>query len=235
MLAATHPVIAHPASFRLCFQAVTGAPMPSIERARQWYAENDPVHGFDHVLRVLALAERLGAELGADLELLSAAALLHDAAGADPRQNRAEHEESSAEFARQVLAAEGWPEERVEAVVHCIRSHRYRGTEQPESLEAQILFDADKLDVIGAFGVARTLGYALQAGQPTFAEPSERFLASGERELGEPHSAYHEYLFKLRRVRERLHTEPARRLAGQREQVLVQFFEQLAAEARGDG
>lgn len=209
--------------------------MPSLAQARGWYADDDPVHGFDHVLRVLWLAERLGTELGADLEVLRAAALLHDAAGADPRANRAEHQESSAEFARQVLGQEGWPHDRIQAVAHCIQSHRYRSSHRPETLEAQILFDADKLDVIGAFGVARTLGYAMQAGQPTFAEPSGSFLASGQAEAGEPHSAYHEYLYKLRRVRERLHTAPAKRLAARRERVLTQFFEQLAAEARGEG
>jgi uncharacterized protein len=209
--------------------------LPTLEQARAWYSPDDPVHGLDHVLRVLAMAERIAAELGADLEVVRAAALLHDAAGADPRENRADHEGSSAAFARQVLEAEGWPEARVEAVAHCILSHRYRGKERPESLEAQILFDADKLDVLGAFGIARTLGYAMQAGQPSFAEPSEQFNETGQTLQNEPHSAYHEYLFKLRRVRDRLHTAPARRMAAKREQVLVQFFEQLAAEARGEG
>ncbi len=209
--------------------------MPTLEQARQWYPELDPVHGFDHVQRVHSMAARIGRQLGADLEILHAAALLHDAAGADPRDNRAEHENASAEFAREVLDEEGWPEERIEAVMHCIRSHRYRGKESPETLEAQILFDADKLDVVGAFGVGRTLGYAWQAGQPSYSEPSAHFVDTGERLPDEPHSAYHEYLFKLRRVRDRLHTEPARRLAERRERLMVQFFEQLAAEARGKG
>ncbi len=209
--------------------------MPSIEEARSWYAADDPVHGFDHVLRVMRIAEQIGAELGADLDILRAAALLHDAAGADPREDRAQHENSSADFSRQILREEGWSQDRIEAVVECVLSHRYRGQQRPESLEAKILFDADKLDVIGAFGVARTIGYAVQAGEPIFSEPSERFLDSGEREPGEPHSAYHEYLFKLRNVKERLHTEPAHRLAAEREKVLVSFFEQLASEARSGG
>jgi uncharacterized protein len=210
--------------------------LPNLEQARAWYPDQDPVHGFDHVERVLALAQNLGAELGADLEILQAAALLHDAAGAAPlSEGRAAHEHASAEFARAVLEQEGWPSQRIEPVLHCIRAHRYRGAEQPISLEAQVLFDADKLDVIGAFGVARTIGYAVQAGAPIFAEPSLQFLDTGELEPGEPHSAFHEYLFKLRRVRDRLHTEPARRLAAEREQLLRAFFEQLAAEARGEG
>jgi uncharacterized protein len=210
--------------------------MPSIEQARGWYDEKDPVHGFDHVLRVRRLAERLGQEMGADVEILRAAALLHDASGAHPGggEGRHQHQESSADFAQAVLQGEDWPADRIQAVVDCIRAHRFRSQNQPRSLEAQILFDADKLDVMGAFGAARTIGYALQAGEPVYAEPSHRFLESGQAEPGEAHSAYHEYLYKLCRVRERLLTEPARRLGERRHQVLTAFFEQMAAEARGE-
>ncbi len=209
--------------------------MPTIEEARAWYDERDAVHGLDHVVRVRELALRLGRELGADLEILHAAALLHDAAGAHPAEGeRANHQEASASRAREVLEREGWEEARIQAVLHCIRSHRFRSQEAPASLEARVLFDADKLDVMGAFGAARTIGFALQAGEPIFAEPSDRFLERGEGESGEPHSAYHEYLFKLRRVRERLQTEPARRLGERRHAALTAFFEQLAAEARGE-
>lgn len=213
---------------------------PTIEEARRWYKPDDPVHGFDHVLRVLRLALSIGGEMGADLEVLHAAALLHDAVGADPsdqsgKGSRSSHEEDSAGFARTVLQGEGWTEEKIGRVLDCIRAHRYRGGEAPKSLEAQILFDADKLDVNGAFGAARTLGYAIQAGQPYYERPSARFLETGETEPGEAHSAYHEYLFKLRCVRERLHTPAARRLAQRRHEVLTIFFEQLAAEAEGSG
>ena len=209
--------------------------LPTVEQARSWYPEQDPVHGFDHVMRVMRSAEHIAAELDADLEIVRAAALLHDAAGADPREDRASHENASATFAERVLEEEGWPQERIQAVTHCIISHRYRGKQQPETLEAQILFDADKLDVVGAYGVVRTLGYAMQAGQPMFAEPSDQFVETGEALAEEPHSAYHEYLFKLRNVKARLFTEPARHLAAEREKVLVGFFDQLAAEARGEG
>ena len=209
--------------------------MPTVEQARAWYPENDPVHGFDHVLRVLAIAETLAADLGADREIVRAAALLHDAAGAvpGPGSGRTHHEQTSAEFAGVELEREGWPEARIRAVQHCIRAHRYRGREAPETLEARILFDADKLDVVGAFGVARTIAYAMQAGEPTFAEPSVSFREKGVAEPGEPHSAYHEYLFKLRHVSDRLHTPGARKIARRRRRVLDAFFELLAAEARG--
>ncbi len=209
--------------------------MPEVEEARAWYAQDDPVHGFDHVLRVLHMAERIGKQLGADLRILRAAALLHDAAGAHPGgpSGRGDHEQASAAFARQILEGEGWDETAIGEVEHCIRAHRFRGDTRPQTLEARILFDADKLDVLGAFGAARTIGYALQDGQPIYAQPSTRFREQGKAEPGEPHSAYHEYLFKLRHVKERLYTDPARQIAEDRHALLCAFFDQLEAEADG--
>ncbi len=209
--------------------------MPTIDQARDWYDEGDPVHGLSHVLRVLSLAERMGKEMGADIDVLRAAALLHDASGAHPGEgaDRQSHEQMSALFAGEVLKKEGWDQTRIDAVQHCIRAHRFRSNEPPVTLEAKILFDADKLDVMGAFGAARTIGYALQAGQPFFAEPSEYFLRTGETEDGEAHSAYHEYLFKLLKVRDKLHTRPAQQMAKERHAVLTAFFNQMAVEARG--
>jgi uncharacterized protein len=162
--------------------------MPSLEQARPWYAAADPVHDFDHVQRVYRLAECIGRAEGADLGILLAAALLHDAVEAAPDGggDRPGHHLASADFAGRVLAAEGWPAERIEAVQHCIRSHRFRGGEAPRTLEARILFDADKLDVTGAIGVMRAAAYAALAGQPLTGEPSERFKTTGQKEPGEP-------------------------------------------------
>jgi len=211
--------------------------MPTVEQARQYYLEADPVHDFDHIRRVLALAERVAREEGADLEIVRAAVLLHDAAGASPGADsgpRATHNEASADFAREVLAAEGWPDERIEAVQHCIRAHRFRGTEAPRSLEAKILFDCDKLDVLGAIGVARTVAYAALAGQPLTGEPSEKFKTTGEKEPGEPHTPYHEFLFKLSKVKDRMQTATARKIAEDRHRYLKEYFERLAREVAGE-
>jgi uncharacterized protein len=211
--------------------------VPTLEQAREWYADADPVHDFDHIQRVLALAERLARAEDADLEIVRAAVLLHDASGATPGPDsgaRATHHEASAEFAQAQLTAEGWPPERTEAVLHCIRAHRFRGTEAPRTLEAQILFDSDKLDVLGAIGVARVVAYAALAGQPLTGEPSERFRATGEKEPGEPHTPYHEFLFKLRHIQDRLHTPTARALAAERHRYLDEFFQRLAREVAGE-
>jgi uncharacterized protein len=222
--------------------------MISIETARAWYPSSDPVHGFEHVVRVYNLAERLAKDEGADWEIVRAAVLLHDVEGAAQNETlagekkglsqktntRQEHHIFSADFARQVLTEEGWPEERIQAVVHAIRAHRFRDEqEKPHTLEAKILFDADKLDAIGAIGVARAVAFAARSGQPVFARASQRFIETGEREPGEPHSAYHEYLFKLRHLLERMHTSSAREIATERHQYMAQFFSRLGQEIEG--
>ncbi len=208
--------------------------MPTIEQARAWYVDSDPVHDFDHVLRVYRMAERLAEAEGADPAIVRAAALLHDAEGTTPgHESRADHHRASAEFAGEVLRAEGWDETRIAAVQHCIRAHRFRGDESPQTIEAKCLFDADKLDVLGAIGAARAIGYATLANEPWFAEPSRQFIETGKEEQGEPHSAYHEHLFKLRKIPARLHTQTARAIAIERMKYLDEFFERLIDEWQG--
>ena len=210
--------------------------MLTLEHAKNWYQNTDAVHDFSHIERVYRMAERLAHAENADLEIVHAAALLHDADGTTPGSDvRKEHHLRSAEFAETILKAEGWSEDRIKAVQHCIRAHRYRDDrEPPETIEAKCLFDADKLDVLGAIGAVRVVVYAALAGTPFYAEPSTQFLETGKEVAGELHSAYHEYIFKLRNVEKRLFTATARELARERGEYLAQFFNQLIAEINGE-
>jgi len=205
--------------------------MPTIEQAKSWYAQNDPVHGFDHIQRVYCMAERLAQAESADIEIVRAAALLHDAEGPLTGDSRNDHQFASAEFAREILAGEGWPEARIAAVQHCIRAHRFRDDrEQPQTIEAKELFDADKLDAIGAIGAVRAIAYAILDTQNLFLSPSEKFLQTGVKENGEPHTPYHEYHFKLSKIKERMFTKTGRKFAQARHDFLEGFFSQLNAE-----
>lgn len=211
--------------------------MPTIEQARAWYSDSDPVHDFDHILRVYRMAEHLAVAEGADLEIVRAAALLHDAEGSDPADaaRRASHQHASADFAAEVLAAEGWQPGRIEAVQHCIRAHRFRDTsEPPATLEACIIFDADKLDAIGAIGVARVIAYSARQPRPFYAPPSAQFLQTGKKEPGEPHSSYHEHLFKLSKIKDRMYTKTGQAIAAARHQYLEDYFKRLIAEWHGE-
>ncbi|MDI6769422.1 MAG: hypothetical protein QMD04_07075, partial [Anaerolineales bacterium] len=89
------------------------------------------------------------------------------------------------------------------------------------------------LDVLGALGVARVIAYATLAGQPWYAEPSEQFKETGKEEPGEPHSSYHEHLFKLCKVRDRMFTVTARVIADERLRYLDEYFTRLIDEWNG--
>jgi len=198
--------------------------MPTIEGARAYYPEDDPVHGFSHVLRVYKLCEVIADAEGADLKIVRAAALLHDVDGdVDVRE---QHHLAAANFAEQTLKEEGWDMKEIEAVSHCIRAHRFRNhEEEPESLEAQVLFDADKIDAIGAVGVARAVSYAVRAGMDVYAPPSPTYLVTGELESDESQTVSHEYIYKLSQIKDRLYTSTGKSLAAERHELMVKFFE----------
>ena len=209
--------------------------MPNLQQAKQWYKPNDPVHGYQHVVRVYHTAERIAKLEGADIEVVRAAALLHDAEGPGVEKTRIGHQHKSALFAANVLVAEGWSEDRISAVQHCIRAHRFRDkSESPQTIEAKVLFDADKLDAIGAIGAVRAISYAVLAKQDLFVKPSEHFLKTKQKELGEAHTPYHEYLFKLSKLRDQMYTHTGRTIAEGRHAFLANFFETLIAELEGE-
>lgn len=204
----------------------------TAQEAQQLYEAEDAAHGFEHVLRVFQLALKIGALEGADLEILTPATLLHDVESSmTDKEKRKNHHLYSASFAGDLLREHGWEEERIQAVQHCIRAHRFRDErETPQSLEAKVLFDADKLDSIGAVGAARAIAVSVERGLPFYQTPSNQFLESGRLAAGEEHTAYHEYWFKLKNVRDRLLTDGGRLLAEKRHQTMCFFFEQLAEE-----
>jgi len=127
----------------------------AIEQAKEFLAQADPAHGWEHTERVLKLATDLALEHGADVEAVRLAAIFHDVG-----RRAVEHSEESARLAAAFLLAEGWPEERVGLVRQAILKHHAEPGELKE-LEERILWEADKLDALGLVGLARCL---LEAG-----------------------------------------------------------------------
>ena len=200
--------------------------MITIEEARRHYQGAEVVHDWGHVLRVLALAERMAQMEGADVEIVRTAALLHDIARDDSHED---HAQAGAERARLLLA--GHPLEKVEAVAHAIAAHRFRSGPAPQTLEAKIIHDADKLDAIGAVGVARAFAYGGLNGQRLWAEVPPGYVESDATRY--EHTPIHEYKIKLAKIRGRLLTDSGRRLAEERHALMVAFFERLEQEVRG--
>lgn len=215
----------------------------SLEQARAFYADADSAHDFEHILRVTKMAEHLARAEGADLEIVRAAALLHDIArhdedtaardahaSADPPMD---HAGVSANEARAYLLRNGADENFAARVAEAIRSHRFRGTAQPTTLEAKILFDADKLDSIGAIGVARAYAVCGLMNQKLYSEPQEDSVATrGQHNDG--HTPVDEYHVKLKHLRERFFTPTAQRIAAERDAFMRAFFDRLTREVRGE-
>ena len=201
----------------------TRGKMITIDKARTLYeAAGDSTHDFDHVLRVYRLAERIGHAEGADMTVLRTATLLHDIARPDQDAGRvADHAVEGARRAQQMLDEQ--PPEFVESVTHAIETHRFRTNRPPQTLEAKILYDADKLDAIGAVGIARAFAYGAHRGQRLWAEPE-----------ASEHTAIKEFAVKLSKVKDTLFTEAARAVASKRHSFMADFFEEMAAEVAGE-
>jgi len=209
----------------------------TIEEARSHYQDNDASHDFEHVLRVLRMAERIGEAEGADMLILRTAALLHDVAREEERRSGICHAQSGAKRARTILA--GHLEELVSAVAEAIATHRYRADAIPQSLEAQILYDADKLDAIGAIGVARAYAIAGIEGQRLWGQVPDGYGERGRTEgradgFDDEHTPVHEFVFKLSRLKGTLFTETARRIAEDRHAYMAGFFDRLRREVAGE-
>ena len=204
--------------------------MITLEEARAYYEGSEAAHDFDHVLRVLSLAERIGAVEGADMEILRTAVLLHDVARAQEMEGGGCHAKVGVKKVREILSH--WPPQKVEAVAHAIAAHRFRGGVTPRTLEAKILYDADKLDSIGAIGVARAYMVGGRLGQRVWTEvPPDASLEKNP--LTSEHSPVIEFEVKLKKVKESLFTETARAIAEERHRFMVEFFSRLEREVKG--
>ena len=208
--------------------------MLTMDEAKTYYAGAQSAHDFDHVRRVLALAERLARAEGADIELVRAAALLHDLTRAEEDAGRGgDHAQTAAARAREILLARGVAPGKVDAVAHAIAAHRFRGTTAPQTLEAKILFDADKLDSIGAIGVARAYAISGVLNQHLWSEAAPDAVATRDQHNSD-HTAAAEFVVKLSKVRERIYTASARQIAEERHAFMVEFFARLEREVRGE-
>lgn len=189
-------------------------------------------HDREHVYRVLFTALDIArAEGCVDFDVLIAACLLHDIG----RREQAEdpslcHAQAGAEKAKKFLAENGFSEEFSLHVADCIMTHRFRKTMPPASVEARILFDADKLDVTGAIGVARTLMYRSQVEEPLYTLTEDGKISDGCE--GSNPSFFQEYHFKLEKLYSGFLTDTGRKMAEERRDAAVSFYESLLRETR---
>lgn len=193
----------------------------------------DSAHDAEHIYRVLQNAKAIAkTERDVNEDILITACLLHDIGRpeqfADPALC---HAQVGAEKARAFLTGLGLETAFIEAVCHCIRTHRFSNRATPQTIEAKILFDADKLDVTGPLGIARTLQYQGKHDYPLYTRLSDGSIANTE---DAEKSFFQEYHRKLKKLYDGFLTEEGKRLAEAYRTAAEAFVDALFRQVSGD-
>ncbi len=191
----------------------------------------DAAHDLGHVRRVVRQATQLGREERADLRVVLPAAYLHDCVAV--QKNAPERTRASALSARSATAflrGAGYDAAFLPAIAHAIEAHSFSAGIAPETLEARVVQDADRLDALGAVGIARAFMVGGAMGL-AFAHPTAPFPDT--RPPDEKRYALDHFFAKLLRLEQTMQTPAGRREARRRTAIIEQYLEALRAEMMG--
>lgn len=202
------------------------------QTAKNIHASSKSSHDWEHTLRVYKLAVRIAKAEKADLTVVKLSALLHDIARGeeDKSAGKIDHASAGARMAVGILKSLKVSDEKTAKMAHCIETHRYRGRHMPVSKEAKVLFDADKLDSIGAVGIGRAFLFAGEVGAKLH---NRRKNILKTKAYSKEDTAYREYMVKLKYVKGRMMTKEGKKLARIRHQFMEEFFTRLDEETSG--
>ncbi len=200
------------------------------DKAQEIYPPTDPSHDLLHVKRVVAMARQLAKEEGADEMVVVPAAYFHDFISVpknDPRRKQASR--LSADAAGAWLADIGYPAQYLPAIAHAIAAHSFSAQIPAETLEAQIVQDADRLDAIGAIGIARMFTVTGILGRP-FYDPDD--ITAQNREPDDSRFGIDHFKVKLFGLVDTMHTAAAKQEGARRLVWMRDFYDRLADEAQ---
>lgn len=201
-------------------------------------------HNFDHVMRVYDLALRLAEGENVDLDVIKAAALLHDVGGkkeVDDPAGKTDHAIEGAKMAETILNELGYSEDKIRHIQDCIVTHRYRTENKPKTLEAKIIFDADKLETVGAIGVARAFAWVgrnsahiyRKVDINEYAEENLGGRINGKIQDKTKHSPQINWETKDKFILDYLYTDKAKEIAKERMTFYENFLKRLEDEING--
>jgi uncharacterized protein len=196
-------------------------------------SKNRGCHAFDHTERVHELCKHIGEKEKANMEVLSIAAYLHDIGRIDQDSSNGGvcHAEAGAKRARKILEKYNLSKEKLENIIHCIETHRFRGNNKPKTLEAKVLYDADKIDSIGAVGIGRLFFFASEVGAYLHNKDIE---VEKTKPYTKDDTAYREFLVKERFIKDKIITKEGRKMAEGRHKFMVGFFDRINKEVEGE-
>lgn len=190
---------------------------------------NDGAHDEQHIYRVLYFALDIAEGLNVDIDVLISSVLLHDIGREAQFKNpKIDHAIIGSEMAYKFILKLGWNEEKANHIRKCISTHRYRKNNEPESIEAKILFDSDKLDVTGTIGIARTLAYKGIVAEPLYSVDQSGRILDGTQD--KKPSFFQEYNFKLKNIYDGFYTFRANEIAKTRKEIAMLFYETMLKE-----
>jgi uncharacterized protein len=194
---------------------------------------NDGSHDRSHLMRVWQNASAIAeGEGGCDPDVLTAAVILHDCVAVEKNSPlRSQASRLAAEKAREILAGLGWDSARIEAAAHAVEAHSFSAGIPPRTLEARIVQDADRLDAIGAIGIARCFYVAgrMQSALYHADDPS-----GANRPLDDARHALDHFDTKLFKVAANFQTATGQRMAEARTQTMRDFVRTLLDEIGGN-
>lgn len=193
---------------------------------------DDSAHDKDHVYRVLYVAIDIAShEKEVNNDVLICACLLHDIGRREQFENSALcHATVGAEKAYEFLLSKGFRLEYAEKVKACIKAHRFRSDSQPQSIEAKILFDADKIDATGTLGIARTIFYKGQVSEPLYTLTPDGQVSDGSDDTIP--SFFQEYKYKLEGLYNKFYTNRASEIAAERQASARAFYDNMLREVQ---
>jgi uncharacterized protein len=199
----------------------------------------DAAHDYDHLVRVMALADRIQASEGGDLPSIWAAVALHDIGQERERRHGGDHALIGAELAAELLRDTPFPQHSIPLVQQAIREHRMTGGAIPQTLEGHILYDADKIDCLGAIGIGRLYCITGRYNQKVYApvpddivEPIDPLMIRSLRRRPD-YSPSIEFQLLFTDLPERMTTSTGRELARERFAYMQEFFTRLRQEVEG--
>lgn len=188
----------------------------------------DPTHDMLHIQRVVAVAKLIAKEEGGELEAVVPAAYLHDCVYIPKTDSRRSLASTiSADRALELLKEWGYPEKHFAGIHHAIRCHSFSARIVPETLEAKIVQDADRLDAMGAIGVVRAFGYSGLI-ERSFYHPEDPFCET--RVPDDQSNTLDHFFIKLLKLQDRLHTPAARSIGQKRLESMTSFLRDLRQE-----
>ena len=197
--------------------------------AKRILSGRDPAHDFYHIMRVYKNAEMIGPPEGSNMDILLPAVLLHDLViypKGSSKSSRSSDE--SADLAEDILHRHGYSQYQITRICYCIRVHSYTKRVVPASLEARILQDADRLDALGAIGIARTFSVGGSENR-TLYNPNDPFCRLN-RNLDDKQWTLDHFQTKLLKLEGSMHTKTAKKIARERTRFMILFMRQMQKE-----